>query len=131
MIRITAGTSLSLLVLLTRNSSALGGGATEGATAFSSSHGWCPRSFPASHNSYLQIFCNPNLIPGTMSFNVLILYVVLHLSSWNLLTKQSMLMLTVSGRQEQRLALLPNSTHRGVAKLVDSAQLKPVLKPEW
>ena len=123
MIRITAGTSLSLLVLLTRNSSALGGGATEGATAFSSSHGWCPRSFPASHNSYLQIFCNSDLHDPVM--------VILHLSSWNLLTKQSMLMLTVSGRQEQRLALLPNSTHRGVAKLVDSAQLKPVLKPEW
>ena len=53
-----------------------------------------------------------------------------HLSGWNLLTKQSILMLTVSGLQQQRVALLPNSTHLGVAKLVLSAQLKPVLNPE-
>ncbi len=48
-----------------------------------------------------------------------------HLSGWKRLTKQSMEMLTMSGLQTQREALLPYSTQRGVAKFVLSAQLNP------
>ena len=60
--------------------------------------------------------------------------IITHLSGWNLLTKQSMEMLTVSGLQWHLVALLPYSTHLGVAKLVLSAQLKPTggeLEKPW
>ena len=40
-------------------------------------------------------------------------------------------MRTQSSRQSQVFAMAPISIQVGVAKLVDSAQLYPALKPEW
>ena len=57
--------------------------------------------------------------------------ILIYLSGCKRFTKQSIEMLTVSGLQWHLVARLPYSTHLSVAKLVDSATLKPVLKPLW
>ena len=51
--------------------------------------------------------------------------------TWNFFTNSSMLILTLSFLQWHWVAFFPNSIHRREAKLVDSAQLRPWLKPAW
>lgn len=53
-----------------------------------------------------------------------------YLSGWNLFTNVSIEILTMSLLQVHWVALFPYSIQRSVAKLVDSAQLKPWLKPD-